>query len=138
MNFSKDLYKKIENNDKVLFVLILASCLSFLQENIKKLQTFINSTMKDFLTEHNPKIVDQELNLLNNDFSDLNKIVKKEVFEFFEGQLFTIFETLSINYFSIEKFSQMQNSFKEIIIAYYGNENKNIIDKLNCDLQEGN
>ena len=121
----------------MLFVLILASCLSFLQENITKLEAFVRSTMLEFLTEHNPNIIEQELALLDKDFMDLGKVVKKEVFEFFEGQLFAIFETLSINGLGIEGFSQMQNSFKEIIISYYGIENKNMINKLICDLQEG-
>jgi len=89
--------------------------------------------MHSFLIDNNPKIVELELSILDKEFIELNKNVKKEVFE----QLFAIFENLNINHFPIEKFTHMQNSFKDIIIAYYGKESKNNIDKLSFDLQEG-
>jgi len=89
--------------------------------------------MHSFLIDNNPKIVKQELCILDEEFIELNKNVKKTVFE----QFFAIFENLNINHFTIEKFTHMQNSFKDIIIAYYGKESKNNIDKLSFDLQEG-
>lgn len=90
----------------------------------------------EFLKEQNPESLEEEIKLLNKDFNDLNTVAEREVFEFFESQLDNIFETLSINY-SIEDFSRMQSSFKDIIVAYYGENNKHKIDRLNTELQEG-
>ncbi len=127
---------RIENNDKILFILILASCLSFIQDNVQKLQAFVKSKIEEFLKINNPSILENELAYLERDFAEFNDIIEKEVFNLFAKILHSAFESFRITSLSIENLNEYLTCFSDIVLSYYGEESEGVVDKLSYDLQK--